>query len=233
VASTGSKLKAWLFLLILIAGLGVAGWWWMHNRFAVQGIDISHYQGEIHWEAVRDDGVAFAFIKATEGTTLVDDRFAANWRGAGEAGIARGAYHFFRPTLGGAAQAQHFLAHVRYQKGDLPPVLDLEVTDDATAGAIQREALAWCEAVEQAWGVRPIVYTLPHYADSYLDSKFARYPLWIVDLGLRLWPSTSKGWPKWTFWQHSHRGSIDGIAGDVDLNVFYGSQVEFEALLGD
>lgn len=232
MASTGNSLKAWLFLLLLLAGLGAGGWWWMHNRFAVRGIDISHYQGTIDWAAVRRDGIDFAFIKATEGTTNVDEQFTTNWHGAKEAGLARGAYHFFRPTLDGKAQAQHFLAHVKYTKGDLPPVLDLEVTDDATAAAIRREALAWCTTVEAAWGVKPIIYTLPHYADSYLDSKLAAYPLWVVDLDLWLWPSESEGWPNWTFWQHSHHGSVSGIQGEVDLDVFYGSKVEFEALLG-
>ncbi len=217
-------------LLLFLAGLGFVGWWWMRNRFEIKGMDISRYQGDIDWARVGAQGIDFAFIKATEGTTIVDPKFTANWKGASGAKVARGAYHFFRPTLDGKAQAAHFLAHVDYVKGDLPPVLDLEVTDDATASVIRREALAWCTAVEAAWHVRPIVYTLPHFAASYLEGKLKRYPLWVVDLGWNIWPSDALGWPKWTFWQHSHHGSIAGIQGDVDLNVFNGSAVEFGLL---
>ena len=74
------------------------------------------------------------------------------------------------------------------------------------------------------------MYTLPHYARSYLDGKLAKYPLWVVDLTL-LWPSESPGWKNWTFWQHSHRGRVKGIEGDVDLNVFGGTEVEFRELM--
>jgi lysozyme len=229
VASAGNHSKAWLLLLVLLAGLGFAGWWWLQNRFAVKGIDVSHYQGEIDWPTVKASGIAFAFIKATEGTDNVDEMFATNWKAAGKAKVARGAYHFFHPNLDGAAQARHFLAHATHATGDLPPVLDLEETDDATAATIRQEALVWCEAVETAWGVKPIIYTLPHFANSYLDGKLSKYPLWVVDLGLlSIWPSDSKGWPKWSFWQHSHRGSVPGIVGDVDLDVFNGSTVEFQ-----
>lgn len=231
MAEKRNRILPWLALLVLLATLGYLGWWWIQNRFEVKGIDVSHYQGEIDWAAVAHDGIAFAFIKATEGTTVVDERFATNWAGAGKADVARGAYHFFRPTLSGADQARHFLSHVTYRPGDMPPVLDLEVTDDATAAVIRREALAWCKAVEDAWGVKPIVYTLPHYADSYLDGALSPYRLWVVDLGLRLWPADSKGWQRWTFWQHSHHGSVAGIEGDVDLDVFNGSEADFQHFL--
>ncbi len=230
MASMMGSLKSWFLLLVLLAGLGFGGLWWMRNRFEVKGIDISHYQGTIDWSELSQQDIDFVFVKATEGTSLVDAQFDAHWAGAKEAGIARGAYHFFHPDLDGAAQAEHFLSHVDYEKGDLPPVLDLELTDEASAARIQRESLEWCKAVEAAWGVKPIVYTLPHYANSYLDSKLKRYPLWVVDVAWLPWPRDAEGWPKWTFWQRSHHGSMPGIEGDVDLNVFNGSAVEFGLL---
>ncbi|HEX2898860.1 MAG TPA: glycoside hydrolase family 25 protein [Bacteroidia bacterium] len=230
MAKGGGNGWRWLFAFALLASMAAGGWWLWKNRYPIKGIDVSRYQGKIDWRKVKAAGYRFAFIKATEGTDYVDPYFAVNWDEAGDKGVVRGAYHFFRPGQDGKAQAEHFLKHLQVRKGDLPPVLDLEVTDDATAAAIRREALEWLQTVENATGMKPIVYTLPHFADSYLDSKLARYPLWVVDLTL-FRPSASLGWPNWTFWQHSHRGRVDGIAGDVDLNVFGGSEPEFRRLL--
>jgi lysozyme len=94
----------------------------------VQGIDVSHYQGVVDWQQVAQNGMAFAFAKATEGITYVDPQLAANWDGIRVAGLVRGAYHFFEPNDDAAQQAQHFLSTVQLQPGDLPPVLDVETT---------------------------------------------------------------------------------------------------------
>jgi lysozyme len=217
------------FLLLgLLAGLGAA-WLWYQNRYPVKGIDVSRYQGKIDWPKVRGSGLKFAFIKATEGLTLIDTTYVANWAGAGNAGISRGAYHFFRPSMDGQKQAVHFLKQVKFNKGDLPPVLDLESTDDRPASEVRKEALKWLRHVEAQTGMKPIVYTLPHFAASYLNNELSEFPLWVVSL--KWWePEPSKGWDKWTFWQHSHTGGVAGIKGNVDLNVFNGSFADFEAL---
>jgi hypothetical protein len=186
MAKNGSNGGRWFLVLLVFAGIAAGGYWLWYNRFSIRGIDVSRYQGKIEWAKVKQAGIRFAFIKATEGTDYVDPYFAVNWDEAREKGIARGAYHFFRPAQDGKAQAEHFLKQVKWTKGDLPPVLDLEVTDEVTAAAIRREALEWLETVENATGMRPLVYTLPHYARSYLDGKLARYPLWVVDLTLSL-----------------------------------------------
>lgn len=217
--------------LLLLGGVAAAGWWWWQNLFPIKGIDVSRYQTQINWDQVKRSGIRFAFIKATEGIEMVDPYFGVNWDEAKEIGIARGAYHFFKPAMDGTTQANHFLKHLHLENGDLPPVLDLEAIDNVGAVAIRREALEWLQTVEEATGMKPIVYTLPHYAKNFLDGKLSRYPLWVVDLGLWPWPSESPGWKKWTFWQHSHHGSLSGIDGDVDLNFFNGSEGEFQKLL--
>jgi lysozyme len=230
VAKGRSRFLRWWIALAVLAGIGFGGWWLWRHRYTIRGIDVSRHQGEIQWSRVEASGIRFAFIKATEGTNYVDPYFAVNWDEAADHKIVRGAYHFMRPRMDGKAQALHFLRHVRLALGDLPPVLDLEVTDGVSAAAIRREALEWLETVEAATGMKPIVYTLPHFANSYLGGKLARYPLWVVDLTL-LWPSPSKGWVGWSFWQYSHTGSVDGISGDLDLDIFGGSEVEFRQLL--
>lgn len=198
-------------------------------KYEVRGIDVSHYQGEIDWVRVAEDGIQFAFIKATEGQSLVDEKFSTNWKEAREAGVLCGAYHFFRPSVDPKLQAKNFLGQVEFESGDLPPVLDLEVTDKRSAREIRECALVWMQEVEKATELRPILYTMPSFADSYLQQKFVDYPLWMVDLG---WgePRLPKGWKQWTFWQHSFEGRVAGISGDVDLDYYYGSPEALRAL---
>ncbi len=111
------------------------------------GIDVSHYQGVVNWGAVKAAGCSFAFAKATEGTGIVDSEFAANWSGMKAAGLARGAYHFFHPSEDAAAQASRFLATVQLQPGDLPPVIDVEVSDGADNATVVAGVQAWLDAV--------------------------------------------------------------------------------------
>lgn len=193
------------------------------------GIDVSHWQGTIDWDAVAADGVVFAFIKATEGGDYTDPRFAANWAAARRAGVVRGAYHFFRPQTDGAAQAAHFLRTVPLAEGDLPPVLDVEVTDGKSAEAVAAGVRTWVQAVEAATGRRPIVYTRASFWTAQMGS-FGAYPLWVAHYRAAE-PNVPAGWSRWTFWQHTDAGRVAGIAGDVDLNWFNGGRRELEAFV--
>src|SRR5207253_881242 len=96
------------------------------HTLPVHGVDVSKWQGEIDWAAVRDSGMRFAFIKATEGGDVVDDRFQQNWSGAKSAGVARGAYHFVYWCRPAGEQAAWFKAHIPADADALPPVLDAE-----------------------------------------------------------------------------------------------------------
>jgi lysozyme len=186
----------------------------------VQGIDVSHYQRAIDWGLVAKAGLAFAFIKATEGTSDVDPQFQANWSGANAAGLLRGAYHFYQPGADPHQQAAAFLSVVRPGPGDLPPALDVETTGDT------REIIAgiqvWLAAVEQASGKAPILYTNPSFWARLGASGFGRFPLWIANYGVAS-PTVPEGWPTWTFWQFSESGSVSGIEGPVDLDLYQGT----------
>lgn len=192
------------------------------------GIDVSHWQGAIDWDAVAAAGVEFAFIKATEGGDYTDPRFAANWAGAGRVGVLRGAYHFFRPQTDARAQAEHFLRTVPLAPGDLPPVLDVEVTDGRSAQVIAAGVRTWLEEVERATGRRPIVYTRASFWTAQMGGGFGAYPLWVAHYGVSA-PNVPAGWSGWTFWQHSDAGRVDGITGAVDLNWFNGDRAEMQA----
>lgn len=193
----------------------------------VRGLDVSHYQGTIAWDQVAEAGMAFAFIKATEGTANVDPQFQTNWDGAGAAGLLRGAYHFYEPGSDPHQQALSFLSVVHPGPGDLPPVLDVEMPGEASE--ILAGIQVWLTAVEQAIGQAPILYTNPSFWTGLGFSGFGRFPLWIAEYGVAS-PKVPEGWSTWTFWQDSETGSVPGIESSVDLDLFQGAPLDLQQL---
>lgn len=190
-----------------------------------KGIDVSHFQGAVRWDLVKNSGIHFAFAKATGGMTYTDPHFENNWNGMREAGLLRGAYHFFYADDDPHQQAQHFIQIVgKLKRNDLPPVLDVEILDGVTDSVLVARVFTWLRAVEQAFGCKPILYTDPGFAKAYLQHKaLGNYPLWIADYGVAK-PGIPQAWQDedWVFWQKSQRGKVEGVDGDVDLNVFRG-----------
>jgi len=201
--------------------------------YEIHGIDVSRYQQRISWEAVsamqvNEIKIRFAFIKATEGNGNVDPYFKRNWKKAKEAGITRGAYHFFIASKDGIKQAQNFMKKVTLESGDLPPVLDIEQTNGASADVIRSEVTEWLHAMEINYSVKPIIYTNVDFYKRFLKGYFDEYPLWVAHY---LQPHKPRINRSWAFWQHSERGKVNGILSRVDFNVFSGDNREFNALL--
>ncbi|GAB2944461.1 hypothetical protein GCM10027048_06580 [Hymenobacter coalescens] len=195
--------------------------------YSVHGIDVSSYQGTIDWPEVAQHRVRFAFIKATEGVTLRDRRFARNWREAKKAGICRGAYHFFQPNYDGAAQADLFVRTADIGPGDLPPVLDVEAPEFHDVAVMRRGIATWLRLVERHYGVRPIVYSNYSFYRRYLAGHFDNYPLWLAHYEVER-PALARD--KWIIWQHSDEAYVPGIRGTVDFNVYQGSYANLLAL---
>ena len=201
-------------------------------RFPVRGIDVSHHQGTVDWEAVRTAGVEFAFIKASEGGDHRDREFARNWEGAHRVGIARGAYHFFTFCAPGLAQAENFGSALTEFGGELPPVADVEFSGNCRQWkdipAIRNELRLFLERMEASLGRRPILYFT---ADAYarvLEGHFSAHPRWPRNVFGE--PPESRFGP-WLFWQFADNGRVSGIQTLVDLNVFRGSRSDFDSLL--
>lgn len=195
----------------------------------LSGIDVSKWQGAVSWPDVKRAGQAFAYARATYGSAEVDPRFDANWREIKEAGIFRGAYHFFVTADDAAAQADLFVRAVGgLAAGDLPPVLDVEAESGA-GGNLVSGVQTWLDIVEQRLGRRPAIYTGPAFWNEHLTGGFGRYPLWVAEYGVSS-PRPVNGWGAWTFWQHSQSGAIPGVAGSVDLDYFNGSLADLETL---
>ncbi|KIN71288.1 glycoside hydrolase family 25 protein [Sulfitobacter guttiformis] len=206
-------------------------------QYPVHGIDAARFQTSIDWSQARRNGVNFAFLKATEGGDLLDPAFTTHWRGAGKAGVARGAYHFYYFCTSPEVQAQWFIRNVPRSKGMMPPVLDMEWNPLSptcahrrpAANVVQDEMRRWLRIIEAHYGQRPIIYTTPQfYAENNL-SGFNGYEYWLRTTA----KSPGEAFPgeRWQFWQYSATGLIDGIKGEVDLNAFSGTRAQWTTWL--
>lgn len=199
-----------------------------------EGIDVSHWQGTIDWNQVAASGKRFAFMKASEGTTLVDDTYAGNRAQAKALGLYVGAYHFARPgrNVGDAiAEADYFLAMSQLVAGDLLPVLDLEVTGGLTPVELQEWVKSYLGRIYERTGARGVIYTSPTFwrnnmADTNWFAINGYRTLWIahwISGPAPTVPGGNWGGTGWTFWQYTSSGSVPGITGRVDLNRYNGT----------
>ena len=202
---------------------------------APTGPDVSswqHVDGRlINWFAVRGSGNAFAMLKATEGLSYVNPYFVPDSLLMRAAGVARGTYHYARPNLPPEPQAALYSTVVLGQNGtlDLPPVLDIENSGGLPPAALINWTHRYLDTVPSLTGRLPIIYTYPRFWRTAManSSQFTRYPLWIADYSGKAQPDIPGGWPTWTFWQTTDSGTIPGIAGPTDVNVYSGAQGDF------
>ncbi len=187
-----------------------------------QGVDVSHYQGAVDWNAVRGAGMSFAFAKATEGLNTVDAMFSTNWPAMSAAGLVRGAYHFFHPEEDAGSQAEHFLSVVgTLSASDLPPVLDVEETNGVSTSVMWAGVATWMDAIVQETGRTPMLYVAPGFWNSNSPNPaLTGYPLWLADYAVT--PTLPDGFAAWDFWQWSQSGTVAGVTGAVDRDVFNG-----------
>jgi lysozyme len=243
--------KWWILLIVFAAALAfILGYdWWMNRKsrfvrypafgisipenFLIHGIDVSKYQQTISWDAVKEMKVknvqlGFVFIKATEGIINTDPQFKRNWKKSKQAGMIRGAYHFFLATKDGREQAENFISMVDLEEGDLPPVVDIEQTYGVSLPILKKELKEWLDVIEYYYGVKPIIYTSVDFYSRYLGREFNSYPLWAAHYFQYDTPRIDRNW---NFWQHSEQGRVNGILSKVDFNVFNGDSLQFRSIL--
>ncbi len=203
------------------------------RAYSIHGIDVSKHQGTISWKDVKamnvqNTKIDFAFIKATEGISRMDEQYRRNWLHAEKAGMVKGAYHFFIASKSGKAQAENYIETVQLKKGDLPPVLDVEQTYGASVTDLQQRVADWLLIVENKYHVKPIIYTNADFYRIFLKGRFDNYPLWVAHYLVEHKPRIERNW---YFWQHSETGHVNGIGTFVDFNVFNGDSASFKNLL--
>lgn len=230
---SGRRFRARRLALITVSALvvlaaGAAAWWfiWVPNwrpplrEGERYGVDVSSHQGAVEWRRVAGDGIAFAYVKATEGGDFVDRRFSENWRDAGEAGLDRGVYHFFTLCTPGADQARHFLRAAPPEDAAMPPAVDLELAgncrDRPPAHSVARQVDEFLHIVEQAWQREAVLYVGDDFEAHYPVRARLQRPLWHRRFLRR--PNVEH----WTIWQLHGYAKVEGISGGADLNVMRG-----------
>lgn len=229
-------LYVWIFYYLFV---GPTGFRWRAlygdtdypEGYEIHGIDISHYQGDIDWGELHNSMIGgsplrFIMIKATEGSSSLDENFNKNFHQAREYGFIRGAYHFWSNQSTAREQAYYFLKQVHLEDGDLPPVLDIEhKPKDISDEDFQRNVLTWLHIVEDKYHVKPIIYTYHKFKEKYLSAPvFNDYPYWIAHYYVD--KVEYKG--AWKFWQHTDAGKLPGIKGYVDFNIYNGSYYDLK-----
>ncbi|WP_459502299.1 glycoside hydrolase family 25 protein [Bacillus sp. C1] len=240
----GSKRKAMLFIFILISGViaitavlifqGIIIPNHLHaNKFSVKGVDVASYQGKIDWGELEGQGIKFAFMKATEGSSFVDQYFSENWNDASKTNMRIGAYHFFSFDSNGKTQAEQYIRTVPKNGQALPPVIDVEFYGNKKANPPKREDVAreltmMIQMLEKHYEKRVILYATSEAYDLYIKGNYPECDIWIRSVLTK--PSLSDD-RNWMFWQYTNRGRLKGYSGKekfIDLNVFRGTVEEFE-----
>jgi lysozyme len=203
------------------------------KKLAVHGVDVSRWQGRIDWLKLRGQGANFVYIKATDGGDHLDPMFKRNWRDAHEAGLRRGAYHFFYWCRTAGEQADWFIRNVPKVEGALPPVIDVEYNGESRCkkrlkpARIREKMQVFMDRLEAHYGQRPIIYTAPDFYRDNLQGAFPNHPFWLRSVAAH--PSEIYPGRNWVFWQYSGSGLSHGVEGRIDLNVFRGSEGEWRA----
>jgi lysozyme len=220
------------------------------NNLEIFGIDVSNYDPDVKWlESAATNRVTFAFAKSSEGGSFKDKSFSNHWSGMRSAGIIRGAYHFFLPDVSVDDQVENFLEMVgSLSSGDLPPALDLEPYPKSVEARWQSVSLSdrisrireWLEKVEAKLGKKPIIYTVASFWKEYMDNteEFVDHPLWIANFvddfraKKPIVPANNWGNKGYAIWQFTEEGTVRGVQGYVDRNIFNGNLSKLLELAG-
>lgn len=194
------------------------------NKDKIVGFDVSEYQEVIEWDSVKSIEesfpVGFVFIRATVGKDKVDAHFKRNWTAAKKNNIIRGAYHYYRPNENSLEQAELFIRTVKLKKGDLPPVLDIEkLPKNQSIDSLKVGLKRWLKRVEAHYGERPIIYSGESYYNDFLEEEFSEYKFWIANYNFFVENIKEE----WLMWQFTEVGTVSGVKGNVDVNIFNGN----------
>lgn len=181
-----------------------------------RGIDVSVHSGTVDWSQVRAEGHHFAFVKATEGVDLKDPAFDGHWPALRQAGLLRGAYHFYVTEDDPEEMARFFIDNVELHPGDLAPVVDVELIGHGTKPGLSERLRTFLELLEAHYGVKPILYTSAEFWDEHVEGDFSDHPLWVAEYQVDE-PVIPEGWDTWHLWQWKGDAEVPGVEKGADL----------------
>ncbi len=184
----------------------------------LEGIDVSHYQGLIDWQAIsKNKNIGYVFIKATEGESLVDDTYRYNIEEARKAGLKVGSYHYYRPNADMEMQFQNLTSQIRSNEQDLAVIIDVENRGRKSHATFISDLKKFIKRVEEHYKSKPIIYTFQNFYNKYLSGEFSGYKLMVAKYHEEE-PELNDG-SKFTIWQYTSKGEIEGIDGFVDRSM--------------
>ncbi len=193
----------------------------MRRERRIEGIDVSHWEGDIDFQEVKRAGIRFVYMKASEGVSYIDPDFERNYREARKARLKIGFYHYV--TAGSEeearAQARHFADVIWGKVYHGCPVMDFESFDSLTKDQINDISAAFLRELREVTGKRVAIYSDANNATNTFDERLAVYPLWIADYGVAR-PDMRNHWKRWAGWQYTDAGRVEGIRGRVDRDYF-------------
>lgn len=213
----------------------------MTDNFPVHGVDVSRWQKDIDWAMALSQGISFAFIKATEGKSILDSQYDRNMEETGALSIPRGIYHFFRPDQAKTDwrdQADNFVVSASKYSFELDIVLDIERDGGLSKRDLNNVLEKWVGRVEESTNRLVMIYTSPGFWDRFMPATdWARYrKLWNASWTTAANPTIPDEWdkPGWVFWQWSCKNQLGheyGVATkSIDLDRFIGTREDFRTM---
>lgn len=171
--------------------------------------------------------IKFVVVRATAGNDKIDSRFNENWQQVAKKNIIRGAYHYYRPNENSIEQADLFIKTVKLEKGDLPPILDIEkLPKTQSLDSLKVGLKRWLTKVENYYKIKPIIYSGESYYTDFLKDDFPDYEFWIANYNF--WRKSPEN--GWLLWQFTDKAKINGIDEMVDVNLLNGDFVRLVEL---
>ncbi|MDE5539812.1 MAG: glycosyl hydrolase family 25, partial [Bacilli bacterium] len=183
---------------------------------ALNGMDVSEFQGNIDFSLVAKDNIEVVYIRSSASSSYIDAKFERNYKYARENNLKIGFYHYVtaRTIAEAEEQARFFASVVSGKQVDCPLAMDFEVFTGLTKEETNAISRTFLETLEKVTGKKTIVYSDASNArytfDSYISSN---YPLWIAQYGVE--EPQIAAWPEWHGWQYTDRGRVSGINGNV------------------
>ena len=220
--------------VLLVAGIGKVLWSQkaavlLASGYELQGVDVSHFQGDIDWPMMEAQGISFAYIKATEGSSYVDSCLEANYQGIKDIGIEYGFYHFLSLESAPKTQMENYKAAVEGLEMGLVPGIDIEWYGDMRQNPPEKKVVLdalrqMVSLMEEEYGQKPVIYTTQTFYLKYFLGEDLDCPLWIRNVYFTPFQD-------WTIWQYTDRAVMEGYNGEekyIDRDVI--KRESFESL---
>lgn len=169
-----------------------------------QGIDISSWQGNVDFTAVKNSGIDIVYIKSSEGSQYINPYFETSYQNAKANGLKVGFYHYVtaRTTDEAVTQANFFAKTISNKSPDCRLAMDFESFGNLSVVEINEISRVFLETLERATGAKSVIYSNAFSARTIFSENLTKYPLWVANYGVNV-PESNGKWNVWVGWQYT------------------------------